>query len=163
MQLSFTTKKKIIGATVGIVLLVGLGVMLRQHVQAQAPMSSSILLFSFVTAVGGFDTGLVITNASRTPASAGQSGTCALSFYGTEGPSPPTQNTSAILAGKQAAFTLSNGGFDIAPARGFQGYIVAVCNFPSAQGVAAVSDIGLNRLLSLVPATVLASTPSNGL
>ena len=160
MPRCFITNRKILGATISVSLLVGFGVMQRQHLRAQTTNSSSVLLYGFVTAVQGYDTGLAITNASRTPSNMGQSGTCSLSYFGVGAP-PSPQTTPVIPAGGQLAFSLSSGGFGLPAALGFQGYIIAVCGFPSAQGVAAVSNVGASRFLSLVPATAITNTTSN--
>jgi|SRR5579863_2167758 len=166
MQRALITRRKIFGVSIGVLLLVGLGLMRLPHLRAQTAASKSALLFTFVTTVPGYDTGLALENASRSPTSAGQSGTCSLSFYGVTDygarPLPPTQTTSLIPAGQQIAFSLHNGGFGIAAANDFQGYILASCDFPFAQGVAAVSDLGGNRFLSLLPATVVTNTPPYG-
>jgi hypothetical protein len=104
----------------------------------------TILLFPYVTAQGGFDTGLAISNTSMDPFSTPTSaGTCALNFYGQN--APAAQTIGPIPAGDGAdptkwAFTASS----IAP--NFQGYVFAVCNFQFAHGFAFVSDIGARNL-----------------
>jgi hypothetical protein len=93
------------------------------------------LLFPFVTNQLGFDTGIVLANTSTDPfsAAAPTPGTCALDFYGAGAPTPSTGV--AAPGGSQAsgttnAFTLSS----VAP--GFQGYVIAVCNYLYGHGYA---------------------------
>lgn len=69
----------------------------------------------------------------------------ALSYYGgtAGGGPPPTQQTSvAIGAGKQLVFTVSGGNAagGISGTPGFQGYIVALCQFQYAVGYATITD-----------------------
>lgn len=99
---------------------------------------STTLLFPFVTNQLGFDTGIAIANAStdllnggtKSTASA-QSGTCSLTFFGNTAPTAavvtPTVTTGTAYAA--AASTL---------APGFQGYMIASCNFLYGHGFAYV-------------------------
>jgi hypothetical protein len=79
--------------------------------------------------------GFAIANASSQPGGnpVQQSGTCTLSFYGTKAPTAPFV-TPAVPAGTITAGILSNA------APGFNGYIVAVCNFQKAYGYAIISN-----------------------
>jgi hypothetical protein len=116
------------------------------------------ILFPYVTAREGFDTGLVISNTSvETGTSwdsntAPQSGTCQIFYYGdtTGGGAAPASQTSAVVqAGKLLIWTLFAGGVTdttIKPTPGFQGYIIATCAFQYAHGFAFLSDLGANRL-----------------
>lgn len=110
------------------------------------------LLFPFVSNQGGFDTGVAIANTSSDPfGTATQSGNCELNYYGgtTGGGAAPSKQTttSAVASGAQAIFTLSSGGTNgIAATPGFQGYIIATCNFRFAHGFAFISDVGAQRL-----------------
>ena len=108
----------------------------------------SRLLFNFVTAIEGFDTGIVISNTSLDPfGTAPQSGTCTLYFY--SGGSllyQYTYTTQTIPAGGQWTDTTS----DIA--EGFNGYVIADCNFKCAHGMAYISRMGNG---SCYPAEVL--------
>jgi hypothetical protein len=98
------------------------------------------LLFPFVTNQLGFDTGLVLANTSTDPFTGVSNavatpGTCALSFYGAGAPTPSTGV--AAPGGTQAsgttnAFQLSS----VAP--GFQGYVIAVCNYLYGHGYAFI-------------------------
>jgi hypothetical protein len=96
-------------------------------------------LFTFLTNINGFDTGIAISNTGVDPfGTAGQDGACTLNFYGSGGPSPV--NTGNIAKGTTYANTAST----VAP--GFQGYMIASCNFPLAHGFAFISDFGARNL-----------------
>lgn len=117
------------------------------------------LLLPFVTARLGFDTGIAITNTTldnskdlpggkdkepfKTPS---QSGACTLYYFGdnADGTSlaKPIQTSSVIQAGKQLIYTVMAGGMGIDGTPGFQGYIIATCNFQLAHGFVFVSDLG---------------------
>ena len=84
------------------------------------------LLFPYVTTKAGFDTGLVITNASE------QDGTCAIMYSGSDAPDDLTPDP--VTSGEQWIALLSG----IAP--GFQGYITATCEFQGGHGVAFLTD-----------------------
>jgi hypothetical protein len=102
----------------------------------------SNLLFPFVTNQAGFDTGLAISNTSQDPfGTALQTGTCTINYYGRVGTSQVTlSNTSAsVTGGEHFTWTLSTGGAVPATA-GFQGYIIAQCNFQYAHGFAFISN-----------------------
>jgi hypothetical protein len=110
------------------------------------------LLFPFVSNQAGFDTGVAIANTSSDPfGTAAQSGNCTMNYYGGTtggGAAPSAQTTTtAIAGGSTAVFSLSSGGTNgVAATPGFQGYIIAVCNFRYAHGFAFVSDVGSQRL-----------------
>ena len=92
------------------------------------------LLFPYATTLDGYDMGFAIVNASTMPGSTSQtSGTCTVNFYGTGAPSTVFV-TPAITSGNLDTEILSN----VAP--GFQGYIVATCNFSNAHGYAIISN-----------------------
>jgi hypothetical protein len=98
------------------------------------------LLFPFVTNQVGFDTGLVLANTSTDPFGAvshatATPGTCALNFYGAGAPTPSTGVAApggAQASGTTNAFQLSS----VAP--GFQGYVIAVCNYLYGHGYAFI-------------------------
>lgn len=116
--------------------------------------STTNLLFPFVSNQAGFDTGISISNTSADPfGTATTAGTCRIHYYGVTGgggAAPASQTTtSAITAGATANFTLVLGGsHGIFATPGFQGYIIAVCNFPLASGYAFISDVGARNLAS---------------
>jgi hypothetical protein len=112
------------------------------------------LLFPFVTNASGFDTGIAIANTSLDVyGTAPQNGTITLNYFGslpgTPAPAPITaQTSSTINAGTELVFTLSggNGGQNIQPEVGFQGYIIAVAQFQWCHGFAFISDLGAQKL-----------------
>jgi len=100
----------------------------------------TILLYPFVTNQAGFDTGLAIANTSTDPFGTGpQAGTCTLNWY-SGATNPPPTTTASIASGTVytalASITVS----------GFQGYMIAVCNFQYAHGFAFISDLGARNL-----------------
>lgn len=128
------------------------------------------LLFPFVTAQAGFDTGIAISNTSQdpfpNPANRAQSGTCTLNYFGNvtgggNAPNPQTTNA-AVPAGGQLLFVLSSGGnFGIAGVPNFQGYIFARCLFRYAHGFAFITDgpIGQARVAEGYLALVVTTDP----
>ena len=109
------------------------------------------LLFPFVTNQVGFDTGVVISNTSAdTAGTATQAGPCTLNYFGSTtggGAAPAAQKSGVVNAGSQLLFTLSGGGnLGIAMTPGYQGYMIATCNFQYAHGFAFISDVGANRV-----------------
>lgn len=130
---------------------------------------STTLLYPFVTNQAGFDTGLVIANTSKDPfGTPTQQGACTLYYYGFTtggGPAPAPVTTPVIPAGQQAVWTLSSGGAvmpsggAIPAAPGFQGYIIARCDFQYAHGYAFISDLGAQKLAQGYLALVM-SKPS---
>jgi hypothetical protein len=134
------------------------------------------LLWPYVTNQAGFDTGLVIANTSRDPfGTATQEGACTINYYGYTtggGAAPPAATTPRVPAGQHAVWTLSSGGTvltgggTIPAAPGFQGYIIAQCNFQYAHGYAFISDVGATRLaqgyLALVMDAGADSLPRSG-
>jgi hypothetical protein len=117
---------------------------------------STNLLWPYVTNQAGFDTGMVISNTSLDPfATATQEGPCAINYYGFTtggGPAPAPVTNPTVPAGEHAIWTLSSGGTvqtsggTIAAVPGFQGYVIATCEFQMAHGYAFISDIGATRL-----------------
>ena len=89
---------------------------------------TTTLLFPYVTNQQGYDTGLVITNASE------GSGSCTIEYYG--GPDAPDDMMTPedLAGGEQWVGLLSN------IAAGFQGYITASCEFRDAHGFAFITD-----------------------
>lgn len=106
------------------------------------------ILFPFVSNQAGFDTGLAIANTSKDPFGTSlQTGACSVNFYGNIGnskvclryPSP------SITGGEHFVWSLSAGGAVTATA-GFQGYVIAQCEFQYGHGFAFISDLGAQRL-----------------
>jgi len=118
---------------------------------AQVTICSTALLFPYVTNMSGFDTGIAIANTTVDPFGTGaQAGTCTLNWYG-----------NATTTSNPAASTLGAGGVGssaVIPAGvvvtalasttvpGFQGYMIAVCQFQYAHGFAFISDLGARNL-----------------
>jgi len=119
------------------------------------------LLFTFLTNQAGFDTGFEIANTSSDPfGTPAQNGTCTLNWYGT-GPAAGTATTTpSVAAGSYYVNLVSSA------AAGFQGYMIAVCNFQYGHGFAFVSDgygqpgRGLSQgyLASIIPTPGLTSS-----
>jgi hypothetical protein len=112
------------------------------------------LLFPFVTNISPFDTGLAISNTSKDPfGTAIQTGACTINFYGVIGTSNVTlaHTSASFTGGEHAVWSLSSGPANaqatgIAATPGFQGYVIAQCNFQYAHGFAFISDLGASRL-----------------
>jgi hypothetical protein len=93
------------------------------------------LLFTFMTNQAGFDTGFEIANTSTDPfGTPAQNGTCTLNWYGT-GPAAGTATTTPSIASGNYYVNLVS-----SAAAGFQGYMIAVCNFQYGHGFAFISD-----------------------
>jgi len=118
-------------------------------VAAERSENQTRLLFPFVSNQGGFDTGIAIANTTADPfGTTEMEGTCAVHYFGAMavgGYPPPPQTTAVIPAGGMVTFAISQGGVpgSAHSAAGFQGYIIAVCDFPLAHGFYIVSDLGL--------------------
>jgi hypothetical protein len=115
----------------------------------------SNLLFPFVTNQGGFNTGIALVNTSldnagsKQPFSTStQHGTCTVYYFNGTSSAPAPQVTPDIVAGGMNTFTLQAGGVAGATssAQGFQGYIIARCNFQYAHGYAYISDMNVPGL-----------------
>ena len=107
------------------------------------------LLFSFVTNVSGLDTDKTISNISLDPTIGSPStpGVCVLNLF-SERSSPPPFSTPTIPGGTVSVNRLSQ----LAP--GFQGYIMALCNF-KAQGLAVIQTVSQQSFsFSSIPAVV---------
>ena len=100
----------------------------------------TVLLYPFVTNQAGFDTGIAIANTTTDPfGTSPQGGTCAMYFYGDSAPAASV-NTGNIATGTVYTTLAST------TAAGFQGYMIAVCNFQLAHGFAFISDLGARNL-----------------
>jgi hypothetical protein len=107
---------------------------------ANFSLCTTNLLFPYVINVNGFDTGLAIANTTTDPfGTTPQVGTCTLNFYGSTAPAAAFV-TPAVATGTVYANLAST----LAP--GFNGYMIAVCNFQFAHGFAFVSDVGARNL-----------------
>jgi hypothetical protein len=103
-------------------------------------LCNTVLLYPYVTNIAGFDTGLAIANTTSDPfGTRTQNGSCTLNFYGTAAPSLAV-NTGNIATGTVYATLTSTA------AAGFNGYVIAVCNFQLAHGFAFISDLGARNL-----------------
>lgn len=97
----------------------------------------TILLFPFLTSTT-FETGIAIANTTKDPfTTTNQAGACHLNFYGTNPPATNPILTASIPAGGQYANTVGGLG-----ATGFQGYMIAICDFQFAHGFAFISQAG---------------------
>jgi len=100
----------------------------------------TILLYPFITNQAGFDTGIAISNTSTDPfGTTPQAGTCSLNWYGAAAPATATTTPSV---GTATAYTA----LASVTVPGFQGYMIAVCNFQYAHGFAFISDVGARNL-----------------
>jgi hypothetical protein len=101
-------------------------------------LCTTSLLFPFVTNQVGFDTGIAIANTSTDPfgtkGATAQAGTCTLNFYGAGAPSPSNVVSPNVPSGTVYTTVLSG------IAAGFQGYMIAQCNFQYAHGFAFITD-----------------------
>lgn len=108
------------------------------------------LLFPFVTAQQGYDTGVAIGNTSLDTGTDFQtlteSGTVTVHYYcGQPGCSSPASQTTngPVLAGQQLTFTLSGGGgYGFTATPGFQGYLITQSRFRYCHGFAYISAVG---------------------
>jgi hypothetical protein len=127
-------------------------------------LCQTTLLYPFVTGASGFDTGIAIANTSVDPfGTTSQTGSCTLYGYGVtvaaagntaaqpviggcdgiSNPLPGTNCFPIVTAGQVGTILASGSQF-----AGFQGYVIAVCNFQYAHGYAAVTDLGIRNLWS---------------
>jgi hypothetical protein len=108
---------------------------------ANIALCTTAMLFPYVINVGGFDTGIAIANTTTDIfGTSAQAGTCSLSFYGTAAPTVNPFVTPVVATGTDYANLAST----MAP--GFDGYVIANCNFQFAHGFAFVSDVGARNL-----------------
>jgi len=115
-------------------------------------LCETTLLFPYITTVTGFDTGIVIANTTTDPfKTTNQQGTCALNWY--QGSSNPAVTTTPVIP--TGTIYINNASATGLAGSGFSGYMIAVCNFQLAHGVAEVMDQGLQHLLSAYLALVV--------
>jgi hypothetical protein len=118
-------------------------------------LCNTVLLYPFVTNQGGFDTGIAIANTSTDPfGTRTQSGTCDMNFYGASAPSAKV--TTPNIATGTVYTTLAS-----TSATGFQGYMIAVCQFQLAHGFAFISDLGARNLAMGYLALILPTGTGN--
>jgi hypothetical protein len=127
-------------------------------------LCQTTLLYPFVTAATGFDTGIAVANTSWDPfGTVNQTGSCKLYAYGLSFATAPSGTAlQTTLSGCDSIANPVSGTncFPIVPAGqvgsvmasatfpNFTGYVIAVCNFQYAHGYAAVTDLGLRNLWS---------------
>ena len=110
-------------------------------------LCTTSLMFPFVTNQLGFDTGIAVANTSTDPfgglGATPQAGTCSLNFYGNGAPTPNNVTTPNVPSGTVYTTTLSS------VAAGFQGYVIAQCQFQYAHSFVFVTNgVGPNGGLS---------------
>ena len=106
------------------------------------------ILFPFVSNQGGFDTGLAIVNTSKDPFGTNlHEGACTINFYGTVGNAKVCLSSASpsISGGEHFAWSLSSGGA-VQATPGFQGYVIAQCQFRYGHGFAFLTDFSAQRL-----------------
>lgn len=132
----------------------------------------TLLLFPYVTNRNGYNTGIAISNTSRdndpgpfsTPngGASPQTGPCTLYTYGGNNGAAnpvaqaPVESNVNVPPGGMYLTTLQTGGVVKGPAgedvgatgaaAGFEGYIIASCEFQYAHGYAFISDVSVQRV-----------------
>jgi hypothetical protein len=108
---------------------------------ASISLCTTALLFPYVINVNGFDTGIAIANTTTDIfGTTAQAGACSFYFYGTAAPTVNPFVSPVVATGTDYANLAST----MAP--GFDGYMIASCNFQYAHGFAFVSDVGARNL-----------------
>ena len=110
---------------------------------SRGPRTPSRLIFPFVSNQASFDTGIAITNASAGPfCDKPQAGVCRITFFSSGPEKYPPQISVLVSPGEQMIFNLSMGNAtcNIAPCPGFQGYLIAECDFEPCYGYAFLSS-----------------------
>lgn len=106
------------------------------------------LLFPFVSNRSGFDTGIAIVNTSKDPfGTPKRGGACVVYFHGELGGEPVSLRhpSPSLAGGEHFVWSVSSGGA-VAATPGFQGYLIAQCQFQFAHGFAWVTETGAHRL-----------------
>jgi len=136
----------------------------------------TVLIFPFITNTNGFDTGIAISNTTSDPlGTKNQVGVCQLYAYGATGQptSQPACTSTSTATGLFCMPGTGASGYNVLPgttsatlasaiAPGFEGYIVAICNFQLAHGFAFVSDVGARNLAMGYLALVTGTATTNG-
>ncbi|MGO9257348.1 MAG: hypothetical protein ACLQU1_13725 [Bryobacteraceae bacterium] len=138
----------------------------------------TVLLFPFVTNQVGIDTGIAISNTTSDPLGTNQQqGVCNLYWYGNTPPTSAACTSSSTTAGlgcmpgvsstgtvTPSSYVISSGETSTtlasAMAPGFQGYMIAVCQFELAHGFAFITDVGL-RNFAMGYLALVTGTPSS--
>jgi hypothetical protein len=128
------------------------------------------LLFPYVTAAYGYDTGIAISNTGADPfGTQGEAGVCTFNYYGGadagQGEPPPPQVSAVVSPGSVLLYTLSQGAVDrLLDNRGsnFVGYIVVECNFPFAHGFASLTARGAGPKTPGISCGYLATVINSG-
>jgi hypothetical protein len=110
-------------------------------------------LYPFVNTTPGFDTGIAIANTTQDPfGTKTQSGTCTLNFFGNSSANPasfttPVIGPAATDNANKAVWAAQVSGMPAGASTtgGFNGYIIAVCDFQLAHGYALFSDTGIRN------------------
>jgi hypothetical protein len=106
------------------------------------------LMFPWVVSVGGFDTGIGISNTSMDPftGTVPQHGTITYHFYGS---ATGTGTSPDVAAGTSYGFSITSGdtanGANIPGMPNFQGYVIASANFQYCHGMAFISGFGIGQ------------------
>lgn len=100
------------------------------------------LLFPYVTNLGGFDTGIAISNTSLDEyGTSPQAGACTIyPFAGGKGLA--SYATPSIAAGTTWAALIDGSATPIVAANAFSGYIIADCDFQYAHGFSFITQVG---------------------
>jgi hypothetical protein len=150
----------------------------------------TLLLFPYVTNRNGFNTGIAISNTSSDDSVYGedagaspQTGPCTLHMFGgNNGPAnpvaqPDVESNINVPPGGMYLMTLQTGGQvkgaagqnvgPIGAAAGFEGYIIASCEFQYAHGYAFISDTQVARvaqgyLALIIPDRTVTVAAQNG-
>jgi len=108
---------------------------------ASIALCTTALLYPYVINVNGFDTGIAVANTTTDIfGTTAQAGACSSYFYGTAAPTVNPFVGPVVATGTVYANLAST----MAP--GFDGYMIANCNFQYAHGFAFVSDVGARNL-----------------
>lgn len=124
------------------------------------------LLWPYVTAAAGFDTGMAISNTSLDPfGTQTQTGACRVSYYGLgfSGTLPSRRSIGEIKPGEYKAWLVSTGGQgDLTGTPGFTGYVIAQCDFQFAHGYGFITNPGETRWAQGYLALVMDANMFNG-
>jgi len=100
------------------------------------------LLFPYVTNLGGFDTGIAISNTSLDQyGTSPQAGACTIYPF-TGGKGLASYASPSIAGGTTWAALIDGASTPIVAANSFSGYIIADCDFQYAHGFAFITQVG---------------------